>query len=113
MPYPGVYSTVFIEYTDATPNTQFEVPSGYVAVVRQFSIWATLAEVNVTLVNQNPATGNYVVLAGVITAGFPAGEQQSGRWVVPPGNIIALLGGAVGTGLNAYIGGYLLASGAV
>jgi len=108
MSYSPVYSAAFVEYTDASPNTQFQVPSGYTAIVRQFSVYAELAAVNVQLASQDGETGNYVVLASAILAGFPASQQLYGRWVVPEGLTIALLGGEVGTGLNVYIGGYLL-----
>jgi hypothetical protein len=108
MSYSPVYSAAFVEYTDASPNTSFEVPSGYTAIVRQFSVYAELAAVNVQLASQDSETGTYVVLAAAVLASFPAQQQLYGRWVVPEGLTIALLGGEVGTGLNVYIGGYLL-----
>jgi hypothetical protein len=37
--YSPVFSAAFIQYTSATPNSTFEVPAGFTAVVRQVTAY--------------------------------------------------------------------------
>jgi hypothetical protein len=106
--YSPVFSSQFILYTDETPNTQFAVPEGFTAVVREVDIRIadTLAGVTVGI---STDAGAPTIWFTQLTVGVTyASAQWQGRVVCPSPGLIVLSEGSVGTGLTIYVGGYLL-----
>jgi hypothetical protein len=103
-----VYSTPFIEYTPETPNDQYEVPEGYVAVIRQISVTqADLACGWWVYIQNSPEAPGVNIATGELTGFFNYGSAQ-GRWVCPGGGIITANLQTLGSEPNFYVGGYLL-----
>lgn len=106
--YSPVFSQGFIYYTDATPNSQFEVPSGFTAVIRDATLWVELgaAVVQVYIQLDEEAPGVTVIqLSGV---GEPSYDSWQGRIMVPAGGIITYYVSDVDLNTHGYVGGYLL-----
>jgi len=106
--YSPVFSQGFIYYTTATPNTQFAVPDGYTAVVRQISMNADLADALMQVYSQNDPDAYGVLLWQGAGAGVFLTVSAEGRWVVPGGGIITAEFTSIGDSPSAYVGGYLL-----
>lgn len=106
--YSPVYSQAFILNTDAAPNTEFEVPSGYTAVIRQITITVETGVAYFEVRIANSLIAPYVAIA---IWGAPvnlATQSFQGRWVVAGGGIITLYQDILGVGGGTYVGGYLL-----
>lgn len=104
----SVYSTQFILYGEETPNTVFEVPAGFTAVIRQISycVQASASLFSVNVADSDAAPANAIDLR-TITA-LDDSTHVEGRWVVPEGGLIELFVDNVGSNPTVYIGGYLL-----
>lgn len=107
MPVP-VFSQGFIYYTDAAPNSDYEVPEGFTAVVRDFTVFSSLAAVDAYLIVQNNATAPQVGIASIESVGVLKSDQWQGRCVVPAGGFITISLSGVSSGTSVYVGGYLL-----
>lgn len=103
-----IYSQGFVYYVDSSPNTDFEVPAGFTAVVREFDCTVGLASSVFSLNVQQSATAPAI---GIVIFHL-LGELQSGQWtgrvVVNEGGFISLFQQTLGVDATAYIGGYLL-----
>lgn len=108
--YNPVFSSQFIlgSSTDGYPS--FDVPDGYTAVVRDFSIWAPAAIAFVLLEIQNSGAAAAITAAALQIAAFAGYSQWQGRVVVPGGGIISITRTSVGDSPDVYVGGYLLAN---
>jgi hypothetical protein len=103
-----VYSTPFIQYTSATPNNQYEVPLGYVAIVRQITVQQNEGAYSFFAYTQDSPEAPGLVFAADESAGFYNYAAWEGRVVVPGGGIITIETSTVFSSLNSYVGGYLL-----
>lgn len=112
MTYNPVYSTGFIYFIDATPNTLFDVPEGYTADVRQFLVTTEAAVGSVALQVANGAGAPYITCVYLNVGGGVQSESWEGRIVVPGGGSIQIIGAALGLTLCVYVGGYLLTNSA-
>lgn len=106
--YSPVYSVPFVYYTDTYPNTEFEVPAGYTAVVRQWSAYLEAGGVVVQIQLFN-ADGALATVFDTQTAeGIVQQLQGRGHWVAPAGYVIKFYSPSIGSGVAGYVGGYLL-----
>ena len=110
MAYSPVYSAQFINYTDSSPNTLFDVPSGYTAVVRDIGFWCGGGESLIVVYFGNSPLAPEVTIAGTTQFGVNTLYHWSGRCVVPGGGVIGLYQQTLGVGATAYVHGYLLAN---
>lgn len=106
--YSPIFSSQFIVYTDSTPNTSFEVPAGFTAVLRDFTASWTLAGTYSQVTIQNDEAAPACIVAQLEMSGLVGYDQWTGRIVVPAGGVINLVIGDAATGLSFYVGGYLL-----
>ena len=104
----NIFSAQLILYTEAAPNETFEVPAGFVAVMRDCSLFTAVGAAAGYVTVQNSATGPTVVVARLETVGALAYDQWQGRVVVPAGGFLSFVNGSFGTGGEFYAGGYLL-----
>ena len=108
MSYSPVFSAPFIQAIPATPNTSFEVPPGFTAVVRQFTLATTAGACLASLYFQDDEVAPPITIAYLETAGIGQSDAWEGRVVVPAGGFIAVYINDLSTGANVYAGGYLL-----
>lgn len=103
-----VYSEQFIVYTDAAPITEFEVPTGYTAVIRQITglVTESLTYLQVGIQDDPSAPVCYVWSWEAV--GLLVSTTWEGRVVVPALGIISLNLGSLESGTSVYVGGYLL-----
>lgn len=106
--YSPVFSSGLIYYTGATPNTAFEVPAGFTAVVRDVSVYSGVGEVNLSLYVQLSDADPAVYVIGLNTTGANVSAHWEGRIVVGAGGTITIDIGELGYYDGAYVGGYLL-----
>lgn len=106
--YSPVYSGAFIQYTPSTPNTAFDVPEGFTAVIRQISAAQDIGGwiLNVFIQDSEAAPG--LVIAELGQVGSVNYAAQEGRWVCPGGGIISVSLTELGSDVAIYVGGYLL-----
>lgn len=105
-----VWSQAFIQYGPSAGNTQFEVPTGYTAVVRQLSCVQNAGGFIFQMILQDSeeAPGVYVYEGAQVGTASYVGTE--GRWVCPGGGIITLACSSIGSDIYMYAGGYLLAN---
>lgn len=108
MPSQGPFSTAFLYYTDSTPNTEFAVPEGFVAVLRDFTGYTTAGGAIMQVLAQGDSSAPTIAVAQIFASGAPGYEQWTGRVVLPYPGIFSLFFSAVGAGPQVYAGGYLL-----
>lgn len=108
MSYSPVYSQGFLYYTAGTPNTQFEVPQGWTAVVREFDAYDEIGDVAAIMGVALAAGAPFVNIAVLVIAPALTSGHWEGRVVVTEGGIIGLDIVALSTNGTAYVGGYLL-----
>ena len=108
MAYSPVYSVPFIFYTETTPNTQFDVPAGQTAVIRQFSAVQNIGGYFVALLIATGLGGPETQVINGEALGADNSYQLSGRWVVPGGGYMRVGFSTLGSSFNVYVGGYLL-----
>ena len=106
--YSPVFSSQFIVFTDAAPNTEFAVPAGFTAVVRDLTCQTNFGGVIAQAALANDVDAPDVVFAQVSTGGAPGYDQWTGRVVIPGGGFIRLFVSSVDSGTSIYVGGYLL-----
>jgi len=106
--YSPVYSVPFIQYGPETPNTTYEVPAGFTAVVRQISGVQNIGGFILWLEIQDSEAAPAVIVYGEGQAGDFNTVQAQGRWVAPQGSIITLYFSETGSAFYAYAGGYLI-----
>lgn len=108
MGYSPVYSSAFIIYTSDTPNTEFLVPAGYTAVIRDV-IWCQIAGTGVLYTRiTGPGSGSPCNFLTAAATSVDATYQWTGRVVAGPGYLIDFDLDAIGISDNVYVGGYLL-----
>jgi len=103
-----VYSAQFLLYTDSAPNTEYEVPAGFTAVIRDITCYSEAAGTLAQLFIENAAGAPAVTVYSAEVLGFAAYDQWTGRVVVPSGGLMTLTFGELAVGLQVYVGGYLL-----
>lgn len=108
MGYSPVYSQQLIVYTAETPNTEFEVPAGQTAVVRQVSGYQDIGGYVFRMYIQDSLEAPPCVVYAANDVGVAASFATEGRWVVPPGGIVAIFISSLGDTPCFYVGGYLL-----
>lgn len=106
--YSPVFSAAFVIYTDGAPNTQFDVPAGFTAVVRDVEATTELGASAFSAYFGDSLIAPGVVFAYLTTEGALQSVHWEGRVVVPGGGFIGLGQYTLGVGATAYIGGYLL-----
>jgi len=106
--YSPVYSAQFILYTSVDPTTSYEIPSGFTAVVRDFTGYSDGGASLCQLLIQNDGSAPELVVAQLSFAGIAAYAQWQGRVVVPAGGFILIQPGALLVNPGFYVGGYLL-----
>ena len=106
--YSPVFSQAFIQYTSETPNTRFDVPTGFTAIVRQISCYQDIGAylLETYIADSDAAPG--LTISELEQSGGLNYVQQEGRWVVPGGGYIAISLSPLGTSPQVYVGGYLL-----
>lgn len=106
--YSPVFSQDFINYTPETPNTSFEVPEGFTAVVRDCT-YATYVGVGWAFIGKQSSvdapTVWFASLAVDVVYNF---SQWQGRVVVEQGGYISLNITQLADDGCVYVGGYLL-----
>lgn len=108
MGYSPVYSVQFLLWTDAAPNTTYEVPMGATAVIRQLSSYVGAGSNVWTCSIQNDDSAPAVVIGGAVLAAALGFSNSEGRWVVPGGGFISLYVQEIAVNTSIYVGGYLL-----
>lgn len=106
--YSPVYSSQFILYSEDTPNTTFDVPEGYTAVIRQLSYAVQASETLFSVSIGDTLSAPPVAIDIRTVTGLLTTEHQQGHWAVPGGGVIYLYVETVGANATVYIGGYLL-----
>jgi len=104
----NVYSSQFILYSESTPNTTYDVPEGFTAVIRQVAVTQDVGAYAFTLWIQNSDTAPSVAVIDVGGLGGGNNYQEECRFVVPEQGIISFGTTVVGSSLCCYVGGYLL-----
>jgi len=106
--YSPVFSAQFIVYTDSTPNTEYEVPAGFTAVVRQLSFFSSVSAAGWEFAINNTLGAPLCVIAGNSELGVLVFDNIEGRWVVPETGTMELFFSGPSSGVSFYAGGYLL-----
>lgn len=106
--YSPVFSQGFIYYTEDAPNTTFEVPAGFTAVVRDWDLWVEAEAGGFQLEVATGAGAPYVAVDGIVTLAALTAYHFRGRVVVPAGGTILYNQDTLGVGATSYVGGYLL-----
>lgn len=106
--YSPVFSSQFIVYTDAAPITEYEVPAGFTAVIRDATFIATVAATLCQVSIQDSEAAPACTVISETLAGIETYSQWTGRIVVPAGGLINLVLGSLAAGVSAYVGGYSL-----
>jgi hypothetical protein len=104
----AVYSVSLIEYTEATPNTSFEVPMGFTAVVREVDLYAELGEEICSMYIQAPGAEVGIGFMARSATGANTSQQWTGRAVVPENYTINLNVENFGAYSAVLVSGYLL-----
>lgn len=103
-----VYSAQFILASDVSALPSFEVPDGYTAVIRDFTLYSSLGAAGAYLIIQNTVSAPQIVVAVIKLTGVEESGLFQGRIVVPEHGIISLETDTLGSGAEIYVGGYLL-----
>lgn len=106
--YSPVFSSQFIVYSDSTPNSSFIVPAGFTAVIRDMTGYANVSATLLHLLIGDSSLAPAVTVASIELAGVGTYGQWTGRVVVPEDGIIEIYSGSLVSGLQVYVGGYLL-----
>lgn len=106
--YKPVYSVQFVVYNDDAPNTDFLVPSGFTAVIREMSCYQTIGEFAFQVSIANVYGGPGVVIFRQTQAGVDNYVEKQGHWVVPGEGQIHTAVSTIAAGCSMYVGGYLL-----
>lgn len=106
--YSPVFSAPFIYYTDSTPNTEFEVPAGFTAVVRQITAVCEAGGLALTASIQDAGVGPPIVFFAKSVFGVFEYVAQELRVVAPENSLIELSLSSEALATAVYVGGYLL-----
>lgn len=106
--YSPVFSAAFIEYTAEAPNTEFEVPAGFTAVVRYASTFQEVGTYEWFLSIQSSLAAPTLTIYSNTEVGAFVTDKWEGRVVVSEGGIISVASTDYGSSLCIYVGGYLL-----
>lgn len=106
--YSPVYSAQFIIYTPSTPNTTFDVPEGYTAVIRQVTVVQDIGAYALYVYIQNSPEAPGLQVVSIAGADAYTNYSEETRIVVPGGGTISVDLVDAGTSFNVYVGGYLL-----
>jgi hypothetical protein len=104
-----LYSQGFIYYTEDTPNREFEVPAGFLIVVRQVICYSYVGGTEMSVVATQAGADAGIVFAALEALGVNVSDNWEGRVVVNAGGTLYLNLSAIAAGDTAYVGGYLLA----
>lgn len=104
----AIYSAPLLQYSAASPITEFEVPAGFVAVVRQISYCVTVSSSEFSVNFQDSIDAPAFAIDIRTISGTLTTEHYEGRWVCPEGGIISLYVSSIGSQPFVYVGGYLL-----
>lgn len=97
-----------VQYTSSTPNSSFEVPAGYTAVVRQWSCYQDIGGFIFYVVIYDSEDAPGITVVGAAQTGVVNFVSGEGRWVVPAGGFVNIGFSELGDNVQAYVGGYLL-----
>jgi len=106
--YSPVFSAAFIQYTASTPNSEFEVPAGFTAVVRQVSAYQDIGGYDLGVFLQDDADAPTLQFVSLKDVDIATCTYWEGRIVVPETGIISILWSELGATPQFYVGGYLL-----
>lgn len=106
--YNPVYSTQLIAYTDSAPNNVYEVPEGFTAIIRYASYFESSGAGYADVYIQDSPTAPGITVIALEVTGVNQLQHADLRVVVPGGGLITLFEGALGSGPQVYVGGYLL-----
>jgi hypothetical protein len=106
--YSPVFSAAFIVQQPSASNTHFEVPPGFTAVVRDFTVACLYGGTLTSLYIQDSSVAPAVTIAYLEVAGVGQSAQWQGRIVVPENGFISVYIADLSSGANTYVGGYLL-----
>lgn len=95
-------------YNSETPNSSFEVPAGFTAVVREIDLYAELGGEGMQAFLQGPGASIGIGFAALQALGANTSVHWEGRVVAPENYLIAFNIAGVGLYSSAYVGGYLL-----
>jgi hypothetical protein len=104
----AVYSQPFLQYGSGGGSLDYEVPEGFIAVIRQFSVYNDIGGNDVSLGIRDSPEAPYCFITGVVDFGVGNFYSEEGRWVVPGGGEIQAFVESLGTSTSVYVGGYLL-----
>ena len=103
------YSQQFLVYTDSSPSVLYEVPPGYLADIRQVTAYSEAAIGGLTVSIQDSGEAPACIVVALVGAAAPWYQAWEGRVVVPSQGFISIAWSGASSGLNAYVGGFLLA----
>lgn len=106
--YSPVFSAPFVQYSAATPNETFDVPSGFTAVVRQITCTQDIGTYIAYVFIADSVGGPGIIIDAWNSTGVNVTHHQEGRWVVPGGGVISIYFNDLGDAPYFYVGGYLL-----
>lgn len=106
--YSPVFSQGFIYYTSAAPNTDFLVPAGFTAVIRDAIITQTIGGYLCYLFVGESESAPLLTVWSSEADGANLSNQWTGRVVVNEGGLIRIGVSALGSSPSMYVGGYLL-----
>lgn len=106
--YSPVFSVQLILYAASTPNTSFEVPAGYTAVVRDIQAYSEAGGTGVRAFLQSGGDGPPIYFATLNAIGLNVSAQWQGRVVAQAGDLLEIDVAELGAEDTVYVGGYLL-----
>lgn len=106
--YSPVYSSQFVVRHGTDPLVPFVVPAGFTAVIRDFTVYSSVAGLVAQTLIQDSAEAPALVVAQLSGIGVAEYAQWTGRVVVPAPGIITNAITDVGDAASIYVGGYLL-----
>lgn len=106
--YSPVFSVPFIINNNLAPNTSFEVPTGYTAVIRQITCAQNVGDFIFYLTIQDSEAAPSVTVVLLQSLDVINYADWTGRIVVVEGGIMNIGYTVVGDDFSAYVGGYLL-----
>ena len=104
----AVYSTPFVTYGGAGGLASFQVPAGYIGVLRQVVATDTLGVAQFGVSMQSPAGAPPVQLVLLSASATLLMVEWQGRVVVPANWTIIPKIVDIGVSTSLYVGGYLL-----
>jgi hypothetical protein len=106
--YSPVYSAQFIVSTPTVPASDFEVPAGFTAIVRFWSVSQEITDWLFQLKIQNSSIAPACIVVNENQIGINTYISGDVRVVVPGGGFITYYLSSVGEVPFVYVGGYLL-----